>query len=115
MPFGQLWKKNGDQIVPTSGVDTIRIPDTGEYATLTRSSTQFIIEAAANGQATLLLRSGLSGDIAAFQSDSTGIGFFGATPVAQQSKVASPAADPAQIVTAFDELQTLLANYGLLS
>ena len=43
------------------------------------------------------------------------LAFYGVTPVARQAKVASPPADPAAIVSAFDDLQTKLATYGLLS
>ena len=103
---------------PVSGVNTIRINDTGEYATLERSVDELTVYAGAGGALRLksdnkviIQKEGTT----RIMTDSNGIGFFGATPVAQQSKVASPAADPAQIVTAFDELQTLLANYGLLS
>ncbi len=42
------------------------------------------------------------------------LAFFGRTPVAQQAKVVSPAANVAALKTAFDDLQTKLFNYGVL-
>lgn len=48
-----------------------------------------------------------------FEAGSETFAMFGATPVAQQSDPASPAADTGELKTAVDALRTIMLNYGM--
>ena len=129
MGFGPAWRVQGSEIIPLGGVDTVRIPDGGEYATIFRTASTLGIDASASGGANLELRTGVANRHIQLQTwtadnaviacdDSSGtpqLAFFDVTPVAQQTKPASPVADPAALKTAVDGVMEALANYGLLT
>ena len=127
MGFGPAWRVQGSEIIPLGGVDTVRIPDTDEYATLARSSSALEISSGASGNAHLKLNCGAANTLylgaggtldamkIAKAGGAQGVAFFGVTPVAQQTKPASPVADPAALKTAVDGVMEALANYGLLT
>lgn len=56
-----------------------------------------------------------SGGTTRFAVDGTGMGFFNTTPVGQQSRAPTPAANVNDLKISFDALQDALASYGLLS
>jgi hypothetical protein len=121
MGFGALWKKSGDEILPTSGINTIRIPGAGEYATIERTDNDLILTSSASGNANIVLDAGSGasttikvGTSYKFQVKSAGIGFFGAVPVGRIARPPVPAADVAQLKTSFDLLTDALVDYGLL-
>jgi hypothetical protein len=129
MPFMPMWRKIGDEIAPTSGVDTIRIPGAGEYATIARTADFLTITSGESGNAILKMDSGASqwqikGADGALriedgtkrvEIDSTGLGFFAHAPVARQSKPANPTTDPASLQTATQALIDALGAYGLIA
>ena len=121
MGFGPAWRVQGSEIIPLGGVDTIRIPDTGEYATIERSANTLTIKSFTSGDAAMVLNSkgtskiqGNSNNLIQWNDD-PGLGFFGVAPVVQQSKAPTPGADPAELKTSFDALQVSLANLGLIA
>ena len=129
MPFGGLWKKvAGDSIVPTSGINTLRIPDADEYAFLERTPSVLILDSGAGSDTVRIkvndatrVQAGTSscelyggGNVERIRVDDTGIGFFGSSPVAKQSKPANPTTDPASLQTAVQALIDALGNYALI-
>ncbi len=121
MGFGPAWRVQGSEIIPLGGVDTLRIPDTDEYATIERSANTLTIKSFTSGDAAMVLNSkgtskiqGNSNNLIQWNDD-PGLGFFGVAPIVQPAKPATPAADPASLKTAVDALILAMGNLGLIA